>query len=1324
MKASSTPSSEDNRIPATPPRKRITWNIYTFSTISWINPLLYVGNKKPLSEQDLPLIGKGEQATMLASWLDGYIAQTKEKLPGNKPQISLGKALFPRVVPILIADGIAQIITVATSTGQSLLIQQVLTFLEAQNGFIPKGTQVINNGYAWAVIFLVLLLVNAVSTTISSSIGNILELRIKAALVNAIYRKALVLSSKSRSEYPAGKINSFVGSDTQSIMGLIESANKLWSMPLQIGVAMYFVSTLLGVSTAVAAGVFLGLAMVSVAFSPILNTAFKDYMKTMDKRTTVLREFLYGIKVIKYHGLEEHQQGKVLAARQVQIKALYKIVFGFILLIGILILQNTLTAPLTFITFSSLGNAMTATNVFPALSFLSTLMNISGQLPQILFTIAQSVVSYRRLGQFLLAEETDTSDSPLVKSVDESSTESIIYSNASFSWETVLNSEKGKDGKDPKKEDQKGKKDAKNKKNKPVAIGPSEDIALTPDITKDIFKLENFSVSIKRGSLVAVVGATGSGKSSLLSSMAGVMRKTDGDAVVYGTLSYCPQDPWIISGTIEQNITLLDSSLVGSCAQAIEVCSLTKDLNSFPSGVKTQIGEKGINLSGGQKARIALARAIAKNPDIYILDDPLSALDAHVSKSVFDEAINGPLMKSKTVVIATHLLHILPNVDHVIVMDQGKIVQSGGFQELMADASGKLVDIMKGYHLDDESEEDAIAKKATKEVAKTDTADDEVAEAEDRQTGSVSGSVYVAYIHAIGYTWTIIQVVTVLLLCAIYVVQQLTLSAWTSNYWGLSATTYLILYSCLGASNSVIDVSNFAYTNFSTIKASQYFHNSALSGLVAAPMSFYNNQPIGRILNRMTADVRSLDNGFGFILNALISQTYMSLAILIIACYSAWQVIPIVAALLVVLYVVYRFFRNSYRELRRLMSIMQSPLTAHVSETLTGLPSIAAYRAEKRFIEHQMEKLDQSNLANLLFTHSMFWITIRLNLLGSIVTFAIAVLGVSGVMPYALVGASLTQITLFAPTIQFMLIMLATLEANMVAVERLNFYAHSLPKEAPRILPKDATLSEWPKAGSIDIEDLTLAYESRPDHTVINGVSLHISAGEKVGVVGRTGSGKSTLMDAFFRLLEAKEGRIKIDGEDIATIGLKKLRTSIQMIPQSPTLFDGTVRSNIDTLGKYSDEELWYALECVGMKEYVSGLTDKLDSAITEGGTNLSAGQRQLLCLAIVLLEKAKILIMDEATSSVDAESDKRIQDSMKTHFKAATVLSVAHRLNTIAAFDKVLVLENGQVVEFDAPHVLLANPRSIFSEMVDATGVANAVVIAEVAKAHYESRN
>ncbi|KAJ3121077.1 Multidrug resistance-associated protein 1, partial [Physocladia obscura] len=1213
---------------------------------------------------DLPLLGKSETAESCSHWLDAYVAQAGPGVSSKTIKLSMFQALLPRIVFMVLLNGFSQLVSVSMTILSSLMIGEILNYLDPM---YPKYKLFIDNGWALAFLMFGMQVLYAVGMIISRSTVNVVQTRTKATLVNAMYRKSLNLSAKSTRKYSAGKITTLVGSDTVAILGFIDSVNQIWTMPLQLVLVLYFVSTLLGISTLVGAGIFISLSILTALLSPLLGKQAKDYMKAMDVRTSMLREFLYGIKAIKYHVLEEYSQEKIQAARDKQIEILYKFVFIFVLLIATIIFQEGLTPALTFVTFGALGNQMTPSTIFPALSFLSTLISISGVIPSIISSFVQSIASYKRVCEFLLAEELDPEDSikfisvseisnstntvPLNDSVDdvifnsgeekakmedklgqaeneskqihlsvsqyaeavpnnqldqfakkslnriETSNLSVLLENASFTWESFA-----KDTADVKELDPLSSKEKSSK------------------LYEDVFTLENLFLPIKRGSLIAVVGATGSGKSSLLAALAGVMRKTAGKASIFGNVAYCSQEPWIISGTVEENITLYDDAALPLIQTALEACALIKDLNLFKNGLQTQIGEKGINLSGGQKARLALARAIAKNPDVFILDDPLSALDAHVTKSLFDGAIKNPLMKDKTIVIATHLLHLLPEVDQVVVMDAGKIVQKGSFSELMVNENGKLFHIMRDYHLDDKDEEkpDSSSKK-NQEILKIESGTTKT-NLEDRLTGSVTRNTYKSYVKSIGAIGVGMQLVRLIFLVAFYVLQQLTLSAWS--------------------------IVSFAYTMYICIRGAKYFHDNALKGLAKAPI-------------------------------------------------------------------------KSYRELKRLTAIMQSPLTAHISETLTGVSTINAFRVQSQFILREKRKLDQANLAGLLFNHTMLWMTLRMNLFGAVVTLIIALLGVTGVMTTAFVGIALSQISVFSPLANALSLQAADFEASMVAVERLNYYVNSLPKEAPRDLPKDNKLADWPSTGLIEFENLELAYASHPDHLIINGISLRIEGGEKIGVVGRTGSGKSTLMDALFRIVEAKKGAILIDGQNIASIGLKKLRLSIQMIPQSPTLFDGTIRSNMNQLSQKSDAELWESLKRVGMHEYVSQLTEKLDSKVSEGGVNLSAGQRQLLCLAKVLLDKSKILIMDEATSSVDAESDKLIQNLIATQFVNATVLSVAHRLNTIAAFDKVLVLENGKVAEFDSPYVLLGKENSIFKEMVNATGVANAAVITEIATKH-----
>ncbi|KAJ3136750.1 hypothetical protein HK100_001397 [Physocladia obscura] len=1172
-------------------------------------------------------------------------------------------AVFPHIIGALSFNAISQLVLVSLNITMSLMIGVITDFLT------KESSTFINNGYGLAFLLFGMQVVSTFSEKISDSLTTITNIRMSAAITSAVYKKTLNLAFKSRQAYPAGKINSLCGTDVNNLKKFVDAVNKCWTMPIQLVVSLYLVAGLLKVSTAVSAGVFVGIGGLAFLVTPKLGKSIGDYMKMQDNRTTQLREFLYGVKTIKYHTLEEYMKSKINAIRSDQIKFLKRFAFYFIILIVILVAQQILTAPLTLITYGALNDSMDSATVFVAFSLLSGLISISAQFSGIASDVVASFASYRRLQEFLTAEEIDQNEIPTV-SMAYFQDFVVSFDFASFCWESVKNSES--DGNEN-----------------------SEALEMIPILghDSDIFTLTNINIIIKAGTLVAVVGATGSGKSSLLSAITGGMRKTGGElyqqAKVYGSIAYCPQEPWIISGTIEENITLLNSSLNGKCEDAIQTCALSKDIISLPYGLGTQIGEKGINLSGGQKARIALARAIVKNADIYILDDPMAALDAHVGKEIFSRAIKGTVSSGKTVIMATHQLHLLPNFDQILVLDGGRIVQNSTFEKLMLDTDGKLFHMMKD--LNPEKETDFSSSEVIEFSQQKNN--QEYSVSEDRETGAVSFANYTSFIKAGGILYAGFTAFFATLLFLVNVFLQLTLSAWTSNYLNFeNKNEYLYIYSSLSVASAVGFVLVTVTIQYGCINASIYFHDTALEGLMAAPMSFFDTQPIGRILNRMTNDVANLDNTMNGVLGNFVRTFVM-------------------------------VFSKSYRELKRLNSIMQSPLSAHISETISGLSTILAYNAQDIFISKQLAKMDQSNLATMLLSHAQYWFMLRLDLIGSLVTLSLSLFGVTGVMNSAFIALALSSTISWAHSVNMLLMQFGETEANMVAVERLHHYGENLPIESARNLATDSKFGNWPMSGSIEIKDLNIAYNTRPDVPVISKLSLRIRSGEKIGIVGRTGSGKSTLVDSLFRIIEPSSGNIYIDGVDITTIGLKKLRGNLQMIPQNPILFDGTVRSNLDHESKFSDDEIWSSLESCGMKEYVAGLSEKLDSTITEGGTNLSAGQRQLICLAKVVLEKAKIIVMDEATSSIDGESDFRIQALMKTQFKENTVISIAHRLNTIAAFDRVLVLDSGKIAEFDEPHVLINQHGSIFGKLVIATGSANATVIQGIAKLQHDAK-
>ncbi|KAJ3281658.1 Multidrug resistance-associated protein 1 [Rhizoclosmatium sp. JEL0117] len=1271
--------------------RQIHWNAFTFTTVGWVFPVLMTGWKKPLEEKDLPTLADKEMASYSSKWLDEFMVQasaySKSGKSSNEPSLAL--ALLPHLGGVIAANIVFTFVSIACLFLFTFVIGDVVDYLTPSFSREHLWTK---SGLGLALALFFLQLLNTVVTILSRSLSVVAVIRTRAALTSAIYKKTLYLSSKARKEYPAGKVNSLVSSDITQTTAFINIIHTVIGMPIKAICLFVFIWRLLGISTIVAAAIFFLPGAFLFLVTPYLAKCSSEYVATLDARTVALREFLYGIKIVKYNTLEDHIGTKIKSARNNQIAVLQKNAFYTSLLLIIILIQQVGVTPITLIVYGALGNAFVPSVISMALNFLNMFMSVSIELQEatMVFTC---VVSYQRIQTFLLADEMDVSDYPTIKSAEDSN-KSIVLSNSTFTWESSNVQDEEGDDKIITKEAEQG----------------------------SCFALENLSLSIKRGALVAVVGSTGSGKSSLLAGLAGTMRKVKGEATVYGSVAYCPQEPWILSGTIEENITLWETSRKQACETAVHACALTKDLANFSSGLGTQIGEKGTNLSGGQRARIALARAITAQPDIYLLDDPLSALDAHVGKEVFARAIKGPAMKNKTVFIATHLLHILPNVDQVLVMDGGVIVQNGTFAELMADKNGKLCDIMKDYHLDEETPNspDTVVTVKKEDALKNSTEEKVV---EDRETGNVTLKTYKSFFKPFGFHWFATFTMFLVVGTVFQGLAQLTLSAWSSNYYKFdNLMIYLYAYAAFSMMVAIFLIVCYTVLLFLSVRSSKVLHDQAMDSLLRAPISFFDSNPIGRTLNRMTKDMGIVDRILPSNLMFLVGGIGGFVSSIVVMCVSSWQVVPVTAGLVVLVTLAFWFYLRSYRELKRLNAIMNTPIVAHISESVTNVNSIQAFRVQDIFISQQYVKTDQSNLSILLVNMAKLWVELQVTLLATALTLILSLFGIYGVMDPAFVGVALAMTSTFSWSLMQMLFQQAELDGDMVSVERLNHYAENLPREAPKTLPKDATLPNWPSTGSIEIQDLVLAYDSRPDHNVVNGISLMIKDGEKVGIVGRTGSGKSTLMDSLFRLFEAKAGRILIDGQDIATLGLQKARRGIQMIPQSPTLFDGTVRSNIDVLGTASDEDLWYALECCGMKEYVSSLPEKLDSAITEGGTNLSAGQRQLLCLAKVLLQNGKILVMDEATSSVDAESDLRIQQSMKTHFKDATVLSIAHRLNTIAAFDRVLVLDQGKVAEFEPPHLLLSRDDSIFSEMVNATGAANAAVIRAIAKEHFES--
>eukprot|EP00899_Mesostigma_viride_P024421 jgi/Mesvir1/5163/Mv15301-RA.2 len=922
------------------------------------------------------------------------------------------------------------------------------------------------------------------------------------------------------------------------------------------------------------------------------------------------------------------------------------------------------------------------------------------------------------------------------------------------------------------------------KANGVAANGATSPAGATED--QEPFKLKNVNLTLKRGELLAVVGPVASGKSSLAAAILGEMDQKEGDAVaINGKVAYCAQEAWILNATLRDNILFGLEYEEERYQQVIKACALEPDLKVLPAADLTEIGERGINLSGGQKQRVSLARAAYSNADVILLDDPLSAVDAHVGSKLFLGCIAG-MLKGRSILFITNQLQFVPYADAVVVMKQGEIVEKGTYKELM-EANGEFAALMResGSHVEEqlaldeekakkegegkegativpipeegapaeeggarapagdsvpgagggapvEGKEGATAEKGGEAGAekKTDAAATASPSAnkgalitkENRVEGWLSLHVYKVY-------WTVGSSIVPLLVILLYVLVQVVdafnrfwLSFWTEDKFDRSLGFYLGIYAGLG----------FAYTLFVYLRTlaisliglwtARIFHERLLHAVMRAPMSFFDTTPVGRILNRFGADQSSIDDTLPFSWNSLLNMLFQVLSTIVSIAVVTPYFLPIFFPLCILYAILQNIYRRSARELKRLESLSKSPMYQQFTETLSGLSTIRAYRQEDRFIKMSDSIVDTNNISFFMLKGADRWLSIRLELLGVCVVFSAAILALvkrNGL--YAgLAGVSIDFALQITSLLSMLVRTMTETENLMNAPERSLEYQEGIKPEAPLIIEGNRPPPEWPHRGDVEVEHLSMRY--RKDlPLVLKDVNIFIDGGDKVGVVGRTGSGKSSLMLVLFRLVEPAEGRIVIDDIDTSTIGLEDLRSRISIIPQDPVLFSGTVRSNIDPFNRHTDEELWTALERAHLKEKISARPKKLDATVAEYGENFSVGEKQLMCLARVLLRNTKILVMDEATSSVDYETDQLIQATVRDYLSHATLIIIAHRLHTVIDSHRIVLLDHGQVVENDAPAKLLERQSSRLSALVADTGEANTIHLKKTASMAYE---
>nr|CAD7258793.1 unnamed protein product [Timema shepardi] len=1770
---------------------------------SWFDALAWKGFRKPLETSDLWNMNPEDTSSEIVPIFDKYWEKSKRK----SEKVSSPKATFRKTSGRIdfvsgkqktkqqasVLPAICKAFGPTFLFGSALkLFNDILTFVSPQIlrlliSFV-EGDQPVWKGYLYAVLML---LTAALQTLFLAQYFNrmfIVGLRIRTALISAIYRKALKMSNSARKESTVGEIVNLMSVDAQRFMDLTGYLSMIWSAPLQIALALYFLWDILGPSVLAGLAVMIVLIPVNGFIANKAKTLQIRQMKYKDERVKLMNEILSGMKVLKLYAWEPSFEQQVIKIRNKEINVLKQaaylnagtsfiwscapflvslVTFATYVLVDennvldpktafvSLALFNILRMPftimpgmivavievslVTFATFvlSDKNNVLDAKTAFVSLSLFNILRFPLSMLPMLITNMVQASVSIKRMNNFMNTEELD----PNSVTHEPSEKHPIVVENGTFSW--------GSD--DP-----------------PV--------------------LKNINLKLPQGSLVAVVGTVGSGKSSLISALLGELDKLTGRVNTKGSIAYVPQQAWIQNCTLRDNITFGKSMDHSTYMRVIEACALKPDLEMLPAGDQTEIGEKasitlvldyiakdreikdsilGINLSGGQKQRVSLARAVYNNADLYLMDDPLSAVDSHVGKHIFENVI-GPagMLRKKTRMLVTHGITFLPEVDLIVVLKDGEVSEEGTYKELLEKKGAFaefLVQHLQEIAADSTSEADLdelkqqlegaigveeLQQKLNKAISRlSDSRSDlgsvgdrsrsgsfkrqqsvdssnsvksyhgdamkstedksskapivgqKLIEVEKAEIGSVKWPVFSHYLRAIGVFLTASTLIFNAVFQGFSIGSNMWLSVWSNNAYGTNSAAvnasdnstmeeapnprdlYLGVYGALGFGqvlfvfaaslslyigslnaakllhellihnimkiplsfydvtpigrilnrfskdvdtlDNVIPSSLRAWTScffgvlitvflltlslsLGALKAAKILHETLITNVMKIPVSFFDVTPIGRILNRFSKDVDTLDNVLPNCLRswvtcglnaatALHAQLLMNLmhlpqslfnttpigrvlvrfssdvgildsalphvlrmgvvtffkvrncnpdlisidnsfqegciirddltkliaevdslllldkldnerslepysgenhietlfnlrteiqqqftitsficdlspqlgcwfaakvlheallkgvlrtplwffdttpvgrilgrfskdvdvldtslpqqisdwvyclyevvATLFVISYSTPIFITIIVPIGVIYYFIQRFYVATSRQLKRLESISKSPIYSHFGESVTGAPTIRAYRVQDRFIHESEEKVDFNQVCYFPGIIANRWLAVRLEMIGNCIIFFASLFAVLGreTMNPGTVGLSISYALQLAnalvvlsstaedgeievrisitQTLNWLVRMTSDVETNIVAVERIQEYAEHTQaadcwtkmanekqvsmaseqthaaaeeivtltsssvstlcakltrrddvwcvdsgatthmcrdknsfleltptisqKEAPWENPNCPVPEQWPETGKVEFRAYEARYREGLD-LVLRGISFTVQGGEKVGIVGRTGAGKSSLTLGLFRIIEAAGGSIHIDGMDISRLGLHTLRSRLTIIPQDPVLFSGTLRQNLDPFGRLSDEDVWAALEHAHLKAFVKGLPAGLNHQVTEGGENLSVGQRQLICLARALLRKTKVLILDEATAAVDLETDDLIQRTIRIEFKNSTVLTIAHRLNTILDSDRVIVLDKGHVVEFDKPETLLQDKTSIFHGMAKDAGL------------------
>lgn len=1252
--------------------------IFSILSFSWMGSLIAFGNKKTLDLEDVPQLDSVDSVYGAFPVFRGNL-ESDGGAGRSLTAFRLVKALFFSAwKDILLTALFAFVYTIASYVGPYLID----TFVQ----YLSGHREYKNEGYVLVATFFVAKIVECLCQRHWFFRLQKVGIRMRSVLVAMIYNKGLTLSCQSKQGHTSGEIINFMTVDAERVGDFSWYMHDPWMVILQVVLALVILYKNLGLASLAA---FVATIVVMLLNFPLgrLQERFQDkLMESKDKRMRVTSEILRNMRILKLQGWEMKFLSKIVELRNVETGWLKKFVYSSALTSFVFWGAPTFVAVSTFGAGMLLGIPLESGKILSALATFRILQEPIYNLPDTISMIVQTKVSLDRIASFLRLD--DLQADVIEKLPRGVSDTAIDVVNGTFSWEVS-------------------------------APNPS---------------LRDINVKVLHGMRVAVCGTVGSGKSSLLSSILGEVPKISGTIKVCGTKAYVPQSPWIQSGKIEDNILFGKEMERGLYDKILEACSLKKDLEVLSFGDQTIIGERGINLSGGQKQRIQIARALYQDADIYLFDDPFSALDAHTGSHLFKEVLLG-LLSPKTVVYVTHQVEFLPAADLILVMKDGKIAQAGKYGDLLSSetdfmelvcahkkAMSAFDSVEEGSHSekvggskDDDGVSSANGSMHTEENndVQNRKGDDlagpkgQLVEEEEREKGRVGLSVYWKYITT-AYGGALVPFI--LLAQILFQILQI-----GSNYWMAWATpvsadmkpavrssTLIIVYVVLAVGSSFCILARATLLVTAGYKAATELFNKMHFCIFRAPMSFFDSTPSGRILNRASTDQSALDMNIPYQVGSFAFSMIQLLGIIAVMCQVAWQVfivfIPVVAACIWY----QQYYIPSARELSRLVGVCKAPVIQHFAETISGSTTIRSFDQETRFCNTNMKLNDGYSRPKFHIAGAMEWLCFRLDMLSS-VTFVFSLVFLisipEGVIDPSIAGLAVTYGLNLNMLQAWVIWNLCNLENKIISVERVLQYTN-IPNEPPLVIEGNRPGHSWPAQGEVAIFDLQVRYAPHMP-LVLRGLTCTLPGGLKTGIVGRTGSGKSTLIQTLFRIVEPTAGYIVIDGINISTIGLHDLRSRLSIIPQDPTMFEGTLRSNLDPLEEYTDEQIWEALDRCQLGDEVKKKDGKLDSIVTENGENWSMGQRQLVCLGRVLLKRSKVLVLDEATASVDTATDNLIQTTLRQHFSDCTVITIAHRITSVLDSDMVLLLSNGLIEEYDSPSRLLEDKSSSFAQLV-----------------------